>query len=208
MLMLRFVLRKINVLANSLIKYRFEKKANRHTSPVQNIAQTKARLQSSEVGDIPNWLIWLIILICGIFCLAFFWLNLSFWGSLGWGIGLSISITVVLPIAIRIAKYFDEQTPFASVRFRSNGLNGKVEFYNYNASQSNNSVIAKRIIKLAKGGRMSLNCGNSDIQRVEEVCKKVPRRLYNSHLSVKPNNNKIEVQFDSEIYICSVSFDN
>lgn len=212
MLLLRFVLRKINILRNSLIKFWSVRKSNEGESPTQSIAQTKAKLQLDEAGRISSFRIWFIIFIL-LLALCMFWilpafLNLSFWPSLG--ISSAISIAVSISITIEIVRYLDRQRPFASIRFRLNGMNGKVEFYYSNSSQSNSSNIARNIMNLARAGRISLNCQNLKTQIVIEICNRVSTNLNINPPNCIPSNDNIEVQFTSnnnnETYFCSVVY--
>ena len=98
MSMLRLVLRKINVMHNSLIKFWSVRKSNEVTSLNQSIVQTKAKLQLDEAGRISTVQVWFFSFI--IFFLFLLWLNVSelghtFWGS-WWVIFLALLLSLVV----------------------------------------------------------------------------------------------------------------
>ena len=214
MSMLRFVLRKINVIHNSLIKFWSVRKSNEGASLFQSIAQSRVKLKLDETGRISNFSIWLIIffvIFAILMPLSWFWFfapNPSFWPSLGLSSG--ISLVVSIPITINFVNYLNKPELFASIRFLLNGMNGKVEFYYSNSSQSNSSNIAQNIMNLARSGRISLNCKNLKTQIVIEICNRVSTNLNINPPNCIPRNDNIEVQFTSnnnnETYFCSVVY--
>ena len=206
MSMLRFVLRKINVIHNSLIKFWSVRNSNEGASLFQSIAQAKVKLRLDEAGRISNCSIWLIMFFVSLaIVMPLFWLlpsNLSFWPSLGSSSGISLIVSI--PITISFVNYLNKPKPFASVKFRSNGLKGKVEFFDSNTSQANSSKISQGIINLGKTRRRRLRCGNSETKIVEKICKDATTHLQNVTCSVKQSNQDIEVCLNSEIYSCYV----
>lgn len=100
MSMLRFVIRKINVIYNSLIKFWSVRKSNEGASLTQSFAQTKAKLQLDEAGSISAATFCLLsFFVCFIllswFCVS--QLGYTFWGS--WWL-----IFIALPFSL-VAKY-------------------------------------------------------------------------------------------------------
>lgn len=200
MSMLRFVLRKISVIHNSLIKFWSVRKSNKGASLPQSIAQTKSKLQLDEAGGLLNWLVWVIFLwplVAVAFSFVFGW---SFVGSLAPSIPISLGFTVSIKIYLKA--YRRQIIDFAEINFSHNRGAGKVKF-SCDRDTYDNSSIAKKIENLAKN-KISLTGGNSDTDVVQEICQKVDPKLYNNfHFSPQRGNN-IRVKFLSETYICSV----
>lgn len=98
MSMLRFVLRKINVMHNSLIKFWSVRKSNESASLFQNIAQTKAKLQLDEAGRISTISFGLISFFVGLPLIFWFFrcqVNYSLLGSVLWSILFSVILLLI-----------------------------------------------------------------------------------------------------------------
>lgn len=211
MSMLRFVLRKINVIHNSLTKFWYVRKSNEGASLSQSIAQTKAKLQLDEAGGLLNWLVWVIflwLLLWPLVSVIFSFVSgQSFLGSLLPSVPISIGVSITIKIApiilpIMAKSYSERLRVFATISFSHNRGSGKVEF-SCDRDTYDNSSIAKKIENLTKN-TISLTGGNSNTDVVQEICHNVDPKLYNNfHFSPQRGNN-IKVKFLNETYICSV----
>lgn len=217
MSMLRFVLRKINVIHNSLTKSWSVRRSNEGASLPQSTVQTKAKLQLNEAGGFLCWLVFIVILLLFIillYCIIFIIL-------LGWELrtsyGLPLSVGVVITVGVPISvkffpkikkSYYQKPKYVATIHFSHNGADGEVEFY-CNRATYKRSKIAKKIRNLARK-KINLSGGNLDTDIVKKICQKDPKNLYNKLSSATQKNNWIELQFDNgiynEIYTCFVNW--
>ena len=226
MSMLRFVLRKINVIHNSLIKFWSVRNSNEGASLFQSIAQAKVKLRLDEAGRVSKCLIFFLALLFGIFLICYYGLNLSLWWSLGWSLGLptlSIGIKITFTFVvnkIRTREYFQQLFIIDSVKINWNRHEGKVKFYDYNIEYSNEekgSTIIDSIKNLQEGGIIYLEIEDEEINEsedcdlfiMEKICDKVDT---NQGIKIYPyrneNSKNIEVLSDTEIHVVFVSWYN
>jgi len=203
MSMLRFVLRKISVIHNSLIKFWSVRKSNEGASLTQSIAKTKAKLQLDEAGGILSRFVWIILLcylILGI--VAFLLLYLL--------VGAPILVAIAVPISPAvitiIVRYKMRWEYFVSINFYLNGVQGEVAFNHRNTNQAKNSEVVQEIADYCNNHpHITLNCNNSTLDIVKEICKEIEKntKIYSSRCFER--NDFIMVKFDNTISIfCDV----
>ena len=203
MSMLRFILRKINVIHNSLIKFWSVRKSNESASLTQSIAKTKAKLQLNEAGAFSNrfvcfFLLWLLLWPVASAIFSF----VSGWSVVG-SLAPSVLISLVFTVSIKICLwgYRRQIIVFANINFSNNGGRGEVEFSCERAVYRSSAVASE--IKNLQDNTILLTGVNSNTAIVDKICQTIPK-VYNIYHPATQRNNDIIVRFDNEEYSCLV----
>ena len=201
MSMLRFVLRKINVMHNSLIKFWSVRNSNKGASLFQNIAQTKAKLQLNEAGRISTINICLIILCALLFGIIFFicvlWLN--------WPPGWSIVVSILPAIVTKIIRYKMRWEYVNSINYYLNGAQEEAQLGCRNTSKAKSSTVVQEILDYCNNySPIKLYGNNSNCDIVNEISIDIDKKTAIDYNRYIVKDNFIIVKFD---YSVSIRFD-